>query len=67
MPAAVGDPHDRVPQCPRITQGNNDLRLGKDPLDGTQFNQVVVALTKWDQSDQLQKLVALAADPKAHP
>ena len=26
----------------------------------TQFNQVVVALTKWDQADQLQKLVALA-------
>ena len=26
----------------------------------TQFNQVVVALTKRDQADQLQKLVALA-------
>ena len=27
---------------------------------GAKFNQVVVAFTKWDQADQLQKLVALA-------
>jgi hypothetical protein len=46
-------------------QVGNSRKLVKTEIKATcalrtQFNQVVVALTKRDQADQLQKLVALA-------